>query len=298
MNIRTAMLLLVLALPAAALAFEFGVGGFSIGGGDPDEGGTSVDIGKVMDAVRHGRDAFAEVDSIEEDAMGRQAASVLLGAAPLLDNQPVQQYVNRVGRWLALHTERPDLTWQFGVLDTNDINAFAAPGGYIFISSGLLVHLRDEAELAAVLAHEMAHVLKRHHVMAIKKDSRAGLTGDLVSFAVDPSADLLYDVAVGTMKTLYIRGLDKDDEYQADRMGVVIAARAGYDPNALLAVLQTVDSMNPEDNALSLLLKTHPPASERLEKLDAEMSARMSDLSGGVGRDRFLQVTVAGEAFQ
>ena len=180
--------------------------------------------------------------------MGQGIASNLLGAAPLLGNDAVQKYVNQVGRWLAMHTERADLPWHFAVLEDNDVNAFAAPGGYIFITKGLLVRMRSESELAGVLAHEIAHVLRKHHLEAIKKTARASVMADLAQetlqqSGVPPALGNL--IHVGT--EIYARGLDKSDEYEADRMGVVIAARAGYDPYGLPAVLQTLQGMNPAD---------------------------------------------------
>jgi len=91
----------------------------------------------------------------EELAIGRQAAGNLLGAAPLVNDLKLQQYVNLVGRWVASRSERADLNWRFGVVDSNDLNAFAAPGGYIFVTKGLYRLLHNESELAGVLAHEM-----------------------------------------------------------------------------------------------------------------------------------------------
>ncbi|MHB1292110.1 MAG: M48 family metallopeptidase, partial [Sulfuricella sp.] len=193
----------------------------------------------------------------------------------------MQKYVDQMGRWLALQTERPDLNWHFGVLDSPNINAFAAPGGYIFITQGLLLKLRNEAELAGVLAHEIAHVLRRHHLNAIQKNARVGIVADVLSIArQDKQHSETLDKVVNAGTELYARGLDKDDEFEADRMGVIIAARAGYDPYALPAVLQTLDAMNPQDSGLALMFKTHPAPASRLELLDRTMQSSLDKYAG------------------
>jgi predicted Zn-dependent protease len=229
-------------------------------------------IGKTQDLK--GVDAQGEVE------IGKGVAANLLGAAPLMQDDNLQAYVNRVGWWLVRHTERNDLDWRFGVLDTDSLNAFAAPGGYIFITRGLLMNLRNESELAGVLAHEIAHVLRRHHLAAIQKNAQTGIIADLASMAVESSQyGSLAEKAIATSTELYARGLDKSDEYEADRMGVVIAARAGYDPYGLPSVLHTLDGMNSQDAGLSLMFKTHPTPQSRLQLLDAAMSGKLDQLN-------------------
>lgn len=250
-----------------------------------------LNINKLVDALGKTKDLKA-VDDKGEAEIGHGVAANLLGAAPLVQDEKLQAYVNRLGWWLAAQTERADLPWRFGVLDSDGINAFAAPGGYVFVTRGLLLRMRSEAELAGVLAHEIAHVLKRHHLQAIQKNARTGLLADLASLAADNSQHAaLADKAIGAGTELYARGLDKDDEFEADRMGVVIAARAGYDPYGLPAVLQTLDAMNVQDSNLALMFKTHPTPQKRLELLDGLMSGSMDKYaSQPVGADRFMKV--------
>jgi len=235
----------------------------------------SLDLNKLKGVVDKAQ-GLCEVDEKGETEIGGNVAANLLGVAPPVKDERIQGYVNRVGLWLAMQTERPDLVWHFAVLDTGDVNAFAAPGGYIFITKGLFLKMRNEAELAGVLAHEMVHVLKRHHLQAIQKNAQVGLLADAASLAAggkDNSEIMKKAISAGT--ELYARGLDKDDEFEADRMGVVIAARAGYDPYALPAVLQTLDAMNPQDSSLALMFKTHPAPGQRLQLLDATMTPKM-----------------------
>ncbi len=238
-----------------------GLFGGMLGG---DGNGNEIDIGRLFKSAKQ---AFGEVDEEQEAKVGDEAIAVLLGAVPLLDNDPIQRYVNKVGRWVALQTERPKLPWRFGVLDTTDVNAFAAPGGSVFITRGLLERMGSEAELAGALAHETVHVLKRHHLKAVQKSARLDLVVMFAETRVgDEDRENLNKIASG-FKELYARGLDKGDEFEADRMGVVIATRAGYDPYGLPSVLQTLGAMNPKDGALALLFKTHPAPGKRLDML-------------------------------
>ncbi len=230
-----------------------------------------LNINKLVDTVKNVGKATTEISEPDEIAIGRDMAARLLGAAHLVADARLQRYVNRVGRWLASQTERPDLPWQFGVLDAPQLNAFAVPGGTIFVTRGLVQRMRSESELAGVLAHEIAHVLRKHHLKAIQKSARTGLAGDALTHALKNSRPEARDKLIGFGTEMYTRGLDKSDELEADRLGVVIAARAGYDSYGLPSVLQTLQAMNAQDSALALMFKTHPAPAERLSALAEKM---------------------------
>ena len=231
----------------------------------------SLDINRMVDTVKNVGKAVKDIDEPEEIAIGRDVASRLLGAAPLVADARMQRYVNHVGRWVAAQTERADLPWHFGVLDSPNVNAFAVPGGTIFITRGLLDRMRNEAELAGVLGHEVAHVLRKHHLKAIQKGAQTALAGDAMSAALRDRAGPARDKLIAFGTEMYSRGLDKSDELEADRLGVVIAARAGYDAYGLPSVLQTLQAMNAQDSALALMFKTHPAPGERLDALGEKM---------------------------
>lgn len=234
------------------------------------------------------------VSEAEEIQIGRGIASNLLGAAPLSTNQRAQSYVNNVGRWVSLHTERPNLPWQFGVLESADLNAFATPGGTIFITKGLLQHLKTESELAGVLAHEMVHVLSKHHLAALQKAANLNIAGDLAGQALNTQNNPLLDKALQAGKEVYARGLDKDDEFEADRKGIVIATRSGYDPFGLPAVLQMLDSANAQDSSLALMFKTHPAPAARLSLLDKIMANNFDGYTNPTQTDARFNAAVAG----
>ena len=255
MNVRAAFCALLLATAALPAQAQF-----------------SLDLNKLIGTVKKIQQASSEVDEPQEISIGRDVAARLLGAAPLVADERLQRYVNSVGRWLALHTERPGLPWHFGVLDTDTVNAFATPGGNVFITRGLYARLRSEAELAGVLAHEISHVLRKHHLAAMQKNARTGLAADALSLALANRGNSeARDKLISAGTELYARGLDKSDELEADRLGVVIAARAGYDAYGLPAVLQTLEAMNPQDSGLALMFKTHPAPAERLDALEKTM---------------------------
>ena len=231
-----------------------------------------LNVNRLLDTAKSLGKAVREPSESEEIGIGNDVAARILGAAPLVADAHVQQYVNRVGRWLALQSERPDLPWHFGVLEAPQVNAFAVPGGTIFITRGLLARMKSEAELAGVLSHEIVHVVKKHHLKAIQKGALASLSADAAGSAlnnVNPEARGKL-VAFGT--EMYSRGLDKSDEFEADRLGVVIAARGGYDAYGLPAVLQTLQAINASDSALALMFKTHPAPGERLDALSRMQS--------------------------
>lgn len=222
--------------------------------------------------VKH---AVAPISLDEEEQIGQESAAVLLGASKPVNDPALQEYVNRVGLWVALHSDRPDLPWHFAVLDDTDIDAYAAPGGYVFLTKGLLLRLHSEAELAGVLGHEITHVVRKHHLNEIRRESRLELLGSAAQLDMQEhgyNTEALSKIAAGA-KLVYSRGLDKDDEFQADREGVVLAARSGYDPYGLLAVLQTLQSEDPKDSKVALLFKTHPTPQTRITVLAAEMQA-------------------------
>ena len=243
------------------------------------------DFKKALDVVKKVQQAAKPLEEPQEIELGNGIAANLLGASPLFNDNDVQQYINKVGRWLSLQTERPDLPWKFGILESSDVNAFATPGGTIFITRGLLQKLNNESELAGVLAHEIVHVLRKHHLAALQKEARMDLASDLVGKAIKGETNPALEKAIKAGTEVYARGLDKNDEFEADRMGIVIATRAGYDPYGLPAVLQMLDASNAQDSSLALMFKTHPPPRDRLSLLDKIMDNRFDAYSAPTQTD-------------
>jgi predicted Zn-dependent protease len=231
-----------------------------------------LDVGRVLGIVGKVAQASTDMPFDQERRIGAGMAAQLLGMSPLLRDPVVERYVNSLGLWLALHTEEPNWPWRFGVLDSDTVNAFAAPGGYVFVTKGLLRVAGSEAEVAGVLAHEIAHVLKRHYVVALRKQATAGIATDILGLLANRKGVNLDGIISAGMQ-IYSKGLDRDDELQADRMGVVIAARSGYSPYGLPRMLLALGALDHQQLATSIWLAAHPPVRDRLAALEREMPA-------------------------
>jgi beta-barrel assembly-enhancing protease len=240
---------------------------------------------------------FSETSVEEEVAIGRRLAGNLLGAVPLVKDDRLQTYVNRVGRWVASQSERADLNWHFGVLDAADVNAFAVPGGYVFLTRGLYAGLGNEAELAGVLAHEIGHVVMKHHLKVLKQSRVVGFVSGLASSQIGQRRpqDAVIQNLLGNGAEAVARGLDKDAEFEADRVGVVLATRAGYNPYGLPFVLERLARVNRADTSVALLFKTHPPAQDRLMHLGDAMGTTFDEYSDGKSVDARFAASRAGK---
>ncbi len=241
------------------------------------------DLTPLADAGEKLSKSTAGTSEQEEDDIGRHMAGTLLGASKLIHQQQQQRYVNRVGRLLALHSTRPNLNWRFGVLNDNDINAFAAPGGYVFITSGLLNMLDSEAQLAGVLSHEIAHVTHKDYLNAMRSNNLLGAALDVGAFVGSAATQGKTSATerefaqrvVNASKQVYARGLDKSDEYAADQEALHTMVQAGYDPYAFVAVMQKLEARTSHDSGMALLLQTHPAPADRI----AAMSSTLENLS-------------------
>jgi len=260
----------------------------------------NLDVGKL---VGQGVKVFNahNIDEAQEIQFGENMSAVLLGVRPLYENRDINIYVNNVGMWLAQNSSRPNLPWQFGVIKSSAINAFAAPGGFVFITSGMLMQLENEAQLAAVLAHEISHITEKHHLNAIKEEaSRSAVTETLFISAQayqdntnGSSKEQEYRTwakkVTGMAQELYVKGLNKEDEFMADVYGIRLLARSGYDAFAYIDNLQILASISADDSALALLYKTHPTPQKRLEAL-VEQVHKLANNKGLLLNKRFVNV--------
>lgn len=241
-------------------------------------GAQNIDLNRLFSIGRDAVTAVAGISEAEEIAMGREIAGRVLGASPLVNDPALQSYVNRVGRWIALQSERPDLPWRFAVIESPAINAFAAPGGYVLVTRGLYEILDTEAQLAGVLAHEIAHVVRRHHVTVLQKSAALSAGAQLAQR--DNRAAVINNM-IGTGAEIFARGLDKSAEHEADAVGVVLAARAGYNPFGLIDVLHKMAARGSGDGSMALLFKTHPLPGDRLAQLGELLAPQVGRLPPG-----------------
>ncbi len=231
---------------------------------------------------RHGSEAADVADaaagksedelSAEELALGPEIAGRILGAAPLVRDPDAQRRVNLIGRWVASQTTRPELPWTFGIIDAPEVNAFAAPGGYILITRGLYALLADDAEVAAVLGHEISHVVQRDHYDVIRKQEISKTGQDIVAGHVNVGGGIAGSMAKDYVRehgaTVMLTKLDRDAEFRSDQAAEIYLARSGCNPLALYAVLQKMTALGTQSASLAQLYKTHPALDDRLDRID------------------------------
>ena len=224
----------------------------------------------------------------KEVEIGRKMHAQILQTMGAYNNPELQEYVNSVGQKLAKASDRPKLEYTFTVLDTEDVNAFAIPGGFVYISRGILPYLSSEAELAAVLGHEIGHVTARH---ASKQQTQGTLAG-IASIA---TAIVTRQPALGDLTNVageaVVRGYGRDMELEADKLGAEYLARTGYDPNAITTVIGTLKDQERfevesaklegrEPHVYHGLFATHPDNDTRLKQAVGDAQAVANRATG------------------
>ncbi len=209
---------------------------------------------------------FTRADVELELRVGREVAARILSRFRLVPDARLQRYVNRVGAVLARNASRPELEYRFAVIDTATANAFSTPGGYVFVTRGALEAMESEAELAAVLAHEIAHVDRRHVVRDLRiRAPKGGLEGGvarLVGAGTGPVQVAFRQAVEGTLGILFQRGYRVEQEREADQVALMILAHTGYRPQALARYLGRL--RNRRRGRIGHLARTHPLTPERL----------------------------------
>ncbi len=186
-------------------------------------------------------------------------------------NEHLQRYLTLIGRGLADVSNRPDMEYHFGILNTDTPNAFAAPGGYVFVSIGLLSLIQNEAQLAGVLGHEIAHVSNKHALQTLERSQTLKGLSSLTMTVMDKDPGLFDKVIDEVSEVLFTRGLDKNLEFEADKYGTEFAYRMGYFPGGLKDFIRTLGK-NTASNSGSLFLSTHPSPKERYQILSKQMN--------------------------
>jgi len=248
--------------------------------------GFTLDLNKVGKVLKTTVAATRTMSDEEEYYLGRAVAAKILSEYGLLENDALTDYVNRVGLTTAIHSDKPYTYggYHFAVLDTGGINAFACPGGLIFITSSMVDALTNEEELAAVLAHEVAHVAHRDGVASIRKSRWLEVVGIIGTEAarefgskdVSSLATLLEGSVNDVFKTLVTKGYGREQEYRADATALTILEGAGYNPWALADFLTTLKAKKKTKGGL---LKTHPSSKNRLRKVKENMPEAEADES-------------------
>jgi predicted Zn-dependent protease len=222
---------------------------------------------------------FETGDVKAEIAFGRELAARILGREALHNNAELTRYVALIGQALASNSGRSELPFYFAVLDSEQVNAYSTPGGYVFVTRGALKKMHDEAELAAVLAHEIAHVQLRHIVNAMHirgKETNGAMTWmSVITGGSGDTAKVAFFQAVDQATTfLFEEGFNIRDELASDRVALMLLANTGYDPEALSRFLTRIDrsagvppAATPAAPAARNDQRTHPSGAERLTAL-------------------------------
>ncbi len=215
-----------------------------------------------------GTKEFSLMSEAQEIQLGQEMDGQVKREMGVYDDADLQRYVSEVGLRLARASERPNLPWHFTVVDEPAVNAFALPGGYIYITRGILAYLNDEEQMAGVLGHEIGHVTARHSAQQYTKATSAGIGLTLLSIFV-PEAQPLQGVAETALGVLFLKH-GRDDELQADRLGSQYTAKSGWDPHGvagMLRTLQRLDAANGSSKGVPNWLSTHPAPADRVDKV-------------------------------
>jgi len=235
-----------------------------------------------------GRRQLSLMSEGQEIQMGQQADPDIVASMGLVPDESLQIYVQELGTELASLSERPDLPWTFRVLDDPLINAFALPGGFVYVTRGIMAHFESEAELAGVLGHEIGHVTARHSVNQISKQQVAQI-GLGVGMILKPELQEYAWIASASMQLLFLK-FGRDDEHQADELGVRYMGRVGYDPAQLSGVMAMLGQVTREGGGgPPEWLSTHPnPANREAAILEMAGDTEVALDPALVRRDEYL----------
>lgn len=231
-------------------------------------------LGGLSDRLKQAQEAKAKVDKFDlriseadERKLGEQVSLRLRQEFGVYQDKEVAKYVALVGRVLAQESSRPGLDWQFIVLDTDGVNAFASPGGLVHITRGALGLVRNEAELAGVLGHEIAHVTAKHTVRAIQKSKAVSLTAGEVSSSGGLAQSVVSRLAEAAYSNIINNKFDRNDEVESDKVGIGLANKAGYAPGALSDVLKRLEDRNKNQEQPNGMFASHPLIKDRIENI-------------------------------
>jgi predicted Zn-dependent protease len=224
-------------------------------------------LGKGAKLAQKANDlVFTEAEEIE---LGQKVSAEIRERYGVVQDEAVTRYVTLVGAVLVTNSARPNLPWTFIVLDTDAVNAFAAPGGFVHVTRGALALMENEAELAGVLGHELTHVTEKHTIAYLKKSAATDLAVD----ASGKAGSKISSAIVGEMKEVVLSGFGRKEEMESDVKGHALATKAGYAPGGLGGFLQKLLERNKNSTEKRGLFASHPETSERIKKL-GELSAK------------------------
>ena len=235
-----------------------------------------------------GKKQVSLLSEAEEQAIGQQQDAEIRREMGVYDDAALQRYVSEIGQEIARKSHRPNLPWTFTIVDNPAINAFALPGGYVYLTRGVLAYLDDESELAGVLGHEIGHVTARHAAQAYTRQVQANLGLSILSIFV-PSTRPFADLGATGLSVMFLKH-GREAELEADRLGVEYGSGAGYDPNGVprfLATLARVNAMS--ERGVPNWLSTHPDPGSRVTKAEPVAGKFLSADAKKINHDEYLE---------
>jgi predicted Zn-dependent protease len=228
---------------------------------------------KIGDKAADAKQKFDDynITDQEEKQLGDQVSLKLRDHFGVYQNEPVTKYVSLVGTALAQASSRPALEWKFIVLDTDGVNAYAAPGGIVHITRGLLGLMKSESELAGVLGHEITHVTEKHTVNAIKQSKGISMTADAAGSGGSLRDQFIAKMSALAFNKVFEGEFSQRDENNADETGVRIANKIGYAPNGMVEVLKKIDARNGSREDRNGMFASHPATKDRIESLEKQI---------------------------
>src|SRR5216117_2841035 len=230
------------------------------------------------------------ISESQEIAMGRDYDKQVVASIGLYPDSGLQRYIQQFGTRLAATSERPNLPWSFRVVDDPVVNAFALPGGFIYVTRGILAHLNSEAELAGVVGHEIGHVTARHSVSQLSKQQLAQI-GLAVGTIASPDFERFAGLASAGLGVLFLK-YSRDNERQADDLGLRYMRRVNYDPREMPHVFEMLTRVSQAQvgGRVPEWLATHPDPENRRGRIEQEVAALPQSFSGAaVNRDEYLR---------
>jgi predicted Zn-dependent protease len=238
-----------------------------------------------------GKKTFSLVSETQEVTMGKEADPQIVAEYGLYDDAELSQYVDRIGQALAAKSQRSDLAYTFRVLDSPVVNAFALPGGYVYVTRGILAHFNSEDQLAGVLGHEIGHVVARHSAEQMSRQQLAGL--GLGVGAVFSETFRKYAEIAGFGLQLMLLKYSRAQESESDMLGVEYSTKLGYDANEMAAFFGTLKRLGEESGqSLPSFLSTHPDPGDRenrVHQLSTEWQQKVAYQSLGKSPHEYLQ---------
>jgi len=226
-----------------------------------------------------GHNELMLVSESQEIAMGQQYDSQVVATIGLYPDPALQSYIQTLGKRLAATSERPNLPWTFRVVDDPAVNAFAVPGGFVYVTRGILAHMNNEAQLATVVGHEIGHVTARHTAAEMSKEQVATL-GLVVGSIASKQVANYAGVAQQALGVLFLK-FSRDNENQADELGVRYSSRANFDSREMVNVMKVLDRLSAtEGGRLPEWLSTHPNPGNRVEHISSLISKQQTDFTG------------------